>query len=31
VLIPYGLLYFGIASLFQIPEAQIVLRRLRRR
>jgi putative peptidoglycan lipid II flippase len=29
VLIPYGLLYFGIASLFQIPEAQTVLRRLR--
>jgi putative peptidoglycan lipid II flippase len=29
VLIPYGLLYFGIAFLFQIPEAQTVLRRLR--
>ena len=31
VLIPYGLFYFGITSLLKIPEAQTVLRRLKRR
>jgi putative peptidoglycan lipid II flippase len=31
ILIPYGLLYFGIAYLFRIPESQTVLRRLRMR
>jgi hypothetical protein len=31
VLLPYGLLYFGIASLLRIPEAQGLVRRLRMR
>ncbi len=29
VLIPYGVVYFGIASLFQIPEAKTLIRRVR--
>jgi putative peptidoglycan lipid II flippase len=29
VLIPYGLVYFGIASMFRIPEAKTLMRRLR--
>ena len=30
ILIPYGLFYFGITSILKIPEAQTVLRRLKR-
>ncbi|HKR32630.1 MAG TPA: lipid II flippase MurJ, partial [Terriglobales bacterium] len=30
ILIPYGLVYFGITSLLKIPEAQTVLKRLKR-